>query len=372
MLRVTAVVLASLTSAGACMGFKKHVLAQETEEKVWTFSTNANRRPQYYLDESGNVAGFGVDIVNAVCKNAGKKCQFQVDAFQQCVTNNEDGSFRPGNGLVEGKFDACPGYVISADREKLCAFTAPFLATSAHFCVKEGNPANFDPTNLDGKKITHLEGAYTNEACLQQLGMNGAQFLIAKGIDEAVENVKTGKADAIFSPRTRIPGLDAVPGSYNCGEGVAVMVMPDSTLPEWWNPAFQQLVDSGEYADICEQSVSRHGGPPVKRVQFAAAKTGEVKIEAEKVEIRKVVEEKIEETKKVAEEAACDIKQVVEEKLEEPKKVVEEKIAEIKEVVQDKLEEPKKVVGEKVAEIKEVVGDTLEATKQVIEEKIDE
>ena len=229
-------------------------------EKTWTFSTDGNRRPQFYIDEFGNVAGFNADLIYAVCRRAGKKCEFEVNSFLQCVNQDEDGNFKPGDGLAEGKFDACAGWVISPDRQKYCNFTDPFLATSTYFTVKQGNPLNFDPTSLSGKTITYLKGFSASATCLARLGMEGAEYLIAEGIEEAVENVKSEKADALFSPRRNIEGLEALPDIYDCGDGVAIMVMPDSSLPDWWNPAFQELMDSGEYGELCEQSESRHGG----------------------------------------------------------------------------------------------------------------
>ncbi len=37
------------------------------------------------------------------------------------------------------------------------------------------------------------------------------------------------------------------------------MVLKDSTLPEWWNPAQRKLMKSKEYRAICDDLKIQHG-----------------------------------------------------------------------------------------------------------------
>ena len=297
-------------------------------EKTWTFSSDGNRRPQFYIDEFGNVAGFNADLIYAVCRQAGKKCAIEVNSFQECINQDEDGDFRPGDGLVEGKFDACPGYVVSPDRQKYCNFSDPFLATSTYFTVKQGNPLNFDPTDLNGRTITYIKGFATNADCLARLGMEGAQYLIAEGINEAVENVQSEKADALFSPRNNIDELDALPERYDCGNGIAIMVMLDSSLLEWWNPAFQEVMDSGEYRELCEQSESRHGSS-VQCFPYDSSKGMETKI----------VQEKVKEPldSKTFDEMKAEIKEVLARTKSQDTLSVQEKASRLREAIRETL-----------------------------------
>ena len=60
------------------------------------------------------------------------------------------------------------------------------------------------------------------------------------------------QTQALFSPRTRVEGLDVLGARFHCDEGGAgVMVKKGSPLPMWWNPAFRRLYSSGRYHALC-------------------------------------------------------------------------------------------------------------------------
>jgi len=252
------VVLSLLVVAGieACIGRRI-----DSTSRTWTFSVTGRRGQFDYYDQDGNPAGFHVDIANAVCKIADKSCGFVKSTSTDCATNDGE-HFKPGKGLMDGVFDACPGRAITEERLEYVSFTLPYYKTDAHFFVKPGNPLQFDEGDVTGRTITILSGTYTNDACLQKYGLTGAQYLLATGRDEAISFMLDEKADAFFAPRTKVDGLERLPGEYNCAlGGTAVMVRQDNSLPDWWNPAFLKLVKSGQYQKICDEAPQRHGGP---------------------------------------------------------------------------------------------------------------
>ena len=69
------------------------------------------------------------------------------------------------------------------------------------------------------------------------------------------------QVDAVFTPRNEIDGLNRTSDiNYACSEGAAIMTQKDSKLPDWWNPAFEAVEASGEYARLCNESEEKHGG----------------------------------------------------------------------------------------------------------------
>ncbi|XP_046330743.2 uncharacterized protein LOC124114195 isoform X1 [Haliotis rufescens] len=227
-------------------------LSAESEGKLWIFSVSGNRRPYNYADETGKLVGFELDIIDKVCSTAGVKCAPTVQPFSEC-TQTVDGRFFPGRGLMSGWFDACMGYTITQERVNAVQFTSPYIQTYAKLTVKPGNPRGVSLNTLSQTTITHLNGAYTNQQCLNRLNYSVGGVVVAANLPVAKELVLNGTVDAAFSPRSRIPDLETLNITLHCDlGGVAVMVTKGSTLPDWWNPAYEKFVKSGEYKKICE------------------------------------------------------------------------------------------------------------------------
>ena len=73
----------------------------------------------------------------------------------------------------------------------------------------------------------------------------------------------------LFSPRSKIPDLEVLPQRVHCDAGgTAVMLKKGSNLAQWWNPAFQSLVDSGDYQKLCEESRIKYNGKWVEIVRM--------------------------------------------------------------------------------------------------------
>ncbi|XP_064607401.1 uncharacterized protein LOC135471906 [Liolophura sinensis] len=253
--------LASLCTAGYGTSVSVHTQTDTKPSKTWLFSTDANRKPYFFEDKKGVLQGFTVDLVNKVCSVAGEKCAFTVNPFVECVRtiNNR---FYPGRGIMAGWFDACPGYLDTAERLNAVDFTQAFTSSSARFQVLPGNPREFHPANVTGSTITFLNGAATGAQCLTRLGKTGARFVVASGIEEAKDLLTNGTADALFSPRSSIPGFDTLPDRLQCGRtGSAVLVKKGSPIPDWWNPAFDLFRATGGYKDLCDKSATKYGVP---------------------------------------------------------------------------------------------------------------
>ncbi|KAK7508257.1 hypothetical protein BaRGS_00000496 [Batillaria attramentaria] len=252
----------SLTSAISTLYFQPEAPRQPAadEGKTWLFAVDGRKRPYSFIDEEGRLVGFDVDIITAVCAEAGKNCSMVLAEFTECSFTNREINY-PGRGLMAGWFDACPGYAITVDRQSGFDFTDPYLVTVATFTVAPGNPSGFDPTASDYSDFTlaHLTGAPTNAACLRRLKKTFGKILIARDLPDAKQLLLNGTAQAVFSPRTNIPGLDVLPARFHCDEGGAgVMVKKGSDLPSWWNPAFKTILSSGRYQNLCYQASQKY------------------------------------------------------------------------------------------------------------------
>ncbi|XP_076441274.1 L-arginine-binding protein-like [Babylonia areolata] len=262
---VTLLVFACLLAAGQTRSrllFESEQRLQqpgEDDDKVWLFAVDGLKRPYAFVNDEGALVGFDVEVISSVCQVANKQCRMVLAEFTECTFTHRNLNY-PGRGLMSGWFDACPGYAITVDRQSGFDFTDPYLTTVATFTVAPGNPSGFDPQQADLSTYTlaHLTGAPTNAACLRRLNKKFGTILIARDLPEARELLLNGTAQAVFSPRTKIDGLDVLPDRFHCDEGGAgVMVKKGSPLPAWWNPAFQIFYRSGRYNVLCKDASLR-------------------------------------------------------------------------------------------------------------------
>jgi len=240
--------------------------ATDDPDKVFLFAVDGIKRPLAFVDDFGFFAGIDLEIMKGVCAVAGKKCEMVLAPFQEC-SFSQRGLNMPGKGLMAGDFDVCPSYSITVDRQSTFDFTLPYLHTVATFTLAPGNPFNFSvngdpdsdtPHNFRKWKLMHLNGAPTNERCMNRLGWVYNDFAIASDLPDAKAALLNGSVAAVFSPRKRIPGLDVLPARFHCDkDGAGMMVKKGSTIPSWWNPAFRAFYNSGNYTKTCEQAKAK-------------------------------------------------------------------------------------------------------------------
>lgn len=91
--------------------------------KTIHFATEATYPPFEYIDESGTIKGFDIDVANALCKEIGAKCTFTYQTFNSLLTS-----------LNLGKFDAIISAMgITAERQKQVSFTDSYYAPKGCF-----------------------------------------------------------------------------------------------------------------------------------------------------------------------------------------------------------------------------------------------
>ncbi len=110
-------------------------------EKI-VVGTNAEYPPFESVDDSGNIVGFDIDLMNAIAKNAGFKVEF--------VNTRWDGIFV---ALASGEFDAViSAATITDERKKTVDFSAPYFNAGQILAVKVGSDIK-SVDDLSGKRV---------------------------------------------------------------------------------------------------------------------------------------------------------------------------------------------------------------------------
>lgn len=245
----------------------------KVDEEVWLFHFGPTDSREEYLNPlTGEVNGYHVDVLNAVCAIAKKNCRMVYDRSQNCW-DYIDGQLVGGTGLFNFYYDACTAWYPTFDRLRTFQFSTTIsLNKGSGFAVLTGNPDNFNPADLTGLKIGFIQGFFINPACVakQTDTITGAdlsddQIVYYDGVETLKEAIRTGEIAAGFDwganyhNQVEFDHLHAG-GPIICSvDGPAMMTRKDSTLNAWMNPALEILLASDEYQDICDGLEQQHG-----------------------------------------------------------------------------------------------------------------
>ncbi|MGD8429102.1 MAG: ABC transporter substrate-binding protein [Ectothiorhodospiraceae bacterium] len=144
--------------------------------------------PFNFIDESGDVKGFDVDIARALCD--------EMDADCKIVTQDWDGIIP---GLLAGKYDAIIASMsITPERQKAVTFSAPYYSNKLQFIAPKDS--SFDPNaDLSGKTI----GAQRATISAQWLKENtsGVNIKLYDTQENAFLDLESGRLDAILADK---------------------------------------------------------------------------------------------------------------------------------------------------------------------------
>ena len=123
------------------------------------FLTTVDFPPFNFIDQTGKLAGFHVDLVREICRELAltEKCQIQAVPFPELE-----------KALAEGNGEAvAAGVAVTAELRKRFAFSRPFMRLPARFAVaKTAPPAGETAAALDGKRVG-VVAASAHEAMLK-------------------------------------------------------------------------------------------------------------------------------------------------------------------------------------------------------------
>ena len=202
--------------------------------------------PFNFIDESGRLKGFDIDIARALCERMGVECKL--------VAQDWDGIIP---ALRAGKYDAIVASMsITGERKKVVSFTDKYYSNKVRFVAAKG--AGFDPGKLTGKTI----GAQRATVAASWLEKNagGAKIKLYDTQTNAYLDLAAHRLDAIFADglvlyewlQTKAgAGFMLVGDAYNLDEGIGIAVRKeDDALRQRLNAALTAIIADGTYARI--------------------------------------------------------------------------------------------------------------------------
>ena len=203
--------LAATLAATAVTG-----VAQAKEWKTVRFGIEGAYPPFSWTEADGSIAGFDVDMANALCKEMEVKCKV--------VPQDWDGIIP---SLLARKYDAIIAAMsITEERKKKVDFTGKYAQIPNKFIAKKG--AGLDFGNLDGVKIA-VQRATTHDKYLTD-NYKDVEIVRYGSFDEAYLDLANGRVAAVLGDASALEE-----GVINKEGGEAYeFVGPSLTDPKWF------------------------------------------------------------------------------------------------------------------------------------------
>lgn len=146
-----------------------------------------NLKPFVYMDQSGDIAGFDVDIAKAVCEEIKVECKF--------VPMEWDGLIP---ALNSKKVDVLvTSMSITEQRERVVDFTRPYYKSPSQLLTRKG-------TDLLSMKIGVLRGS-TDERFAREKLAKGSVSVVAYGNqNEAFMDLQSGRVQSVLGPKIEL------------------------------------------------------------------------------------------------------------------------------------------------------------------------
>ncbi len=240
-----------------CCGLTTNAIAKEW--KTIRFMVEGAYPPFNWTTEDGKLAGFDVDLANALCD----------ELKAQCVIRKQDwDGIIPA--LLARKSDAIiAAMTITPSREQKVSFTEPYARVPQRFVMQKSREIDESPEGI-GKIVVGVQRATIGDEYLSQ-AYPDIQIRRYNTFDEAFSDLLNGRLDTVFGGAIGLRSgfLDTEEGknyhftgpSYTdpkwFGKGIGIAVRKqDSDLKSQLNQALNNLVKDGRHKAIADKYFS--------------------------------------------------------------------------------------------------------------------
>ncbi|TSB23076.1 transporter substrate-binding domain-containing protein [Psychrobacter sp. YGAH215] len=225
--------------------------ATETAGKTIRIATEGAYPPFNYTNADGSLAGFDIDVANALCAQMQAKCEI--------VAQDWDGIIP---GLLAQKYDAViAGMSITEERQEKVDFSEPYFANTMVWLTD--TKGGFDPKSiknltLGGQRST-TPGAYLQD---NYEGKDGNTVKLYDNYDNAYLDLKSGRSDAVLAEKVSAKswladnpeGFGIVGDEIDNDDNIAIAVRKDDSIKDDFNKALSEIRSNGELARLEQEN----------------------------------------------------------------------------------------------------------------------
>lgn len=219
---------------------------QEADDNTISFAGSGGYPPFNYMNESGDVEGFDVDVAQAIADNLGMEMEYVTTAWDGII-----------EGLRARRYDGILGSMaITPAREERVDFSIPYYYSGAQVFVLKDSGIN----SIDDLTSSHTIGLVTGTTFEQDAVDLGVQAKLYEDDNQTLLELINGRNDGVLTDR--VVGLNAVTkmrggekvtavGSVLRAETMGIAFHEDDDdLRERVNGALQEMHDDGTLSEI--------------------------------------------------------------------------------------------------------------------------
>ncbi len=226
-------------------------------------AVDATYKPFTYKTETGELAGFDVDVAKALCEELKSNCVFVEQAWDGMIP-----------GLLAKKYDVIISSMsITEERKQAVDFTSKYYNTPSCVVVKAELNLGAEASNFKDKKLGVLKASTQEKYAMGELQPAGATIVPYDAQDQVYLDIKSGRLDGTVADVVEVGGgfLSTPDGQgYACagsripvefddkyfGSGAGVALRKDDTaLRDALNTAIESIRASGKWNELAEKHV---------------------------------------------------------------------------------------------------------------------
>ena len=226
-------------------------------------AVDATYKPFTYKTDSGELAGFDVDVAKALCDELKSKCVFVEQAWDGMIP-----------GLQAKKYDVIVSSMsITEERKQVVDFTGKYYNTPSCVVVKSALNLGSEAVNFKDKKLGVLKASTQEKYAMGELKPAGATIVPYDAQDQVYLDIKSGRLDGTVADVVEVNGgfLSTPDGAdYACaggripvefdakyfGAGVGVALRKEDTaLRDALDAAIKSIRDSGKWNELADKHV---------------------------------------------------------------------------------------------------------------------
>lgn len=222
--------------------------APASEQRNIVIATEAAYPPFNDTDANGNIVGFDVDVMNALCAEMNAKCQIVAQDWDGLIPS-----------LLANKYDAIiAGMSITPERQAQVDFSDSYFSNTIVWLAK--NDGSFDPNNITNKTLASQRST-TGAAYISERfdGKDGNRVNLYDTYTNAYLDMKSGRSDAVMAEKVSASDWLKQPGNEAFGligdeidnnDNLGIAVRKGDSLKADFDAALAAIKANGKLAEI--------------------------------------------------------------------------------------------------------------------------